>query len=183
MLALVSLLDMGGTLQALSVLAAPVFGLAGVWLGGHLQAKKDDERWRRELGREDERWNREDDRKWLDEKLHIYTGLLADLTQAFESSRRAYDPHAPYSTLRDDAEQTRLGTVAHADLTSADEALRASVLLAGPRVNQIAMTLRNSLLITNAMGKDAGTGAIDERLFEARVMLQDLRLPLARCWR
>jgi hypothetical protein len=30
-------------IDVLAILAAPVFGLLGVWLGGRLQAKKDDD--------------------------------------------------------------------------------------------------------------------------------------------
>jgi len=43
----------GSAVESFAILGAPIFGLLGVWLGGRLQAKKDDERWQRELERED----------------------------------------------------------------------------------------------------------------------------------
>lgn len=140
---------MDTTLQVLSVLASPVFGLLGVWLGGHLQAKKDDERWQRELTREDERWRRDDRRKWLDEKYRLYSELMSVMSAAWQANRMAYDPHPAYAGGREEpGELQRRRAAAKETMALLGPAVRSIALMGDARINRLAAQLQTSLILT-----------------------------------
>lgn len=163
---------MDNAFQLLAVLASPLFGLAGVWLGGHLQAKKDDARWQRELDREAERWGREDRRKWLDEQHKIYGELMAKISDAVYRMGLAYDYHlsvvAGVGTDLGEADQRQLEEAAKQATAAIGPVIESSALLAHSSVYELARGVQSRLALTAYMVGIGNRGEAVNRLRRAR---------------
>lgn len=159
-----------------SIFASPVFGLVGVWLGGHLQAKKDDARWKRELERENERWQRDDKRKWLDEQYRIYANLMGRVSEAMRATKLAFDMHPAYAAARqDETEALRRVDAAKIAVASVSPAVEAAALLGHTSITEEAWETYAAMTSVAFHGRRAEMPEMMRALGEARRSHSQLR--------
>ncbi|WP_345500456.1 hypothetical protein [Pedococcus ginsenosidimutans] len=134
------------------VVAAPVSGLAGVYIGGVLQGRKDQERWEREVERENQRWQREDRARWLAEQHRLYSALMTVLQAQLSRTRWGYASDLLLGVGPDDESNAMARKEAEQLGNEADKAVEAIGILGAKAIHREAQYVSQCLVMAGVMG-------------------------------